>query len=254
MRKIVLFVFAVCLGGGVSAQSLKDILKKVANKDSSTTATANMKAIAGALAGTGSLSTDEIGAALKEALSKGVTSGTSKLSAADGFFKNAAVKILLPPEAAKIESTLKGIGMGKLVDDAVLSMNRAAEDASKSAAPVFMTAIKNMTIKDALTILNGSDTSATAYLRTSTSDSLVAAFKPIIEQSLNKVNATRYWSTMMTAYNKIPLVKKINPDLSQFVTARTVSGMFYQIGQEETLIRKDPAARTTELLKKVFGK
>jgi hypothetical protein len=203
--------------------------------------------------GSGSLSTDQVVAGLKEALNQGVNKGTSKLSAVDGFFKDAVLKIILPPEAQKVEKTLRAIGMGKLVDDAILSMNRGAEDAAKSAAPIFIDAVKQMSIADAWSILKGSDTAATGYLRLKTTSSLTAAFKPVIDNSLSKVDATRYWNTMITAYNKVPMVKKINPDLGSYVTEKALAGVFYKIGEEEKNIRHNPAARVTDILKKVFA-
>lgn len=204
--------------------------------------------------GGGALSTDQVVAGLKEALNQGVNKGTTKLSAVDGFFKDAAIKILLPPEAQKVEKTLRSVGMGKLVDDAILAMNRGAEDAAKSAAPIFVNAVRQMTIADAWSILQGSDTAATSYLRIKTTSPLTDAFRPVIESSLGKVNATKYWNTMITAYNQVPLVKKINPDLAAYVTEKALGGVFYQIGLEEKNIRQNPAARVTDILKKVFGK
>lgn len=202
---------------------------------------------------TGGLSTNDIIAGLKEALALGAERSSNKLSAMDGFFKDAAIKILLPQEAQKVEKTLRDLGMGSLVDKAVLSINRAAEDAAKSAAPIFVNAVKSMTINDALGILKGSDTAATSYLKSKTTVALTNAFKPVIEKSLAKVNATKYWGDLFTAYNKFA-TNKVNTDLSAFVTERALSGIFYQVGQEEKAIRKDPVARTTDILKKVFGK
>lgn len=199
-----------------------------------------------------SLSTDEIASGLKEALSKGVSDGTTKLSAVDGFFKDAVIKILMPPDAQKVEKTLRGIGLGKQVDDAILSMNRAAEDAAKSAAPIFLNAIKSMSISDAWGILNGGDSAATKYLREKTTTALTNAFKPVIDTSLQKTDATKYWNTVFSSYNKVAF-NKINPDLSSYVTEKALSGIFYEIAQEEMQIRKDPMARTSDLLKKVFG-
>lgn len=201
----------------------------------------------------GSLSNDDIVAGLKEALSVGAQNSATKLSSVDGFFANAAIKVLMPPEAQKVEKTLRSAGMGKLVDDAILSMNRAAEEASKSAAPIFVDAVKNMSFQDALGILKGSDTAATGYLRGKTLPALSNAFRPVIEGALEKTGATRHWKTVMDAYNKIPLVSKVNPDLSGYVTDRALGGLFFQVAQEEQKIRKDPAARVTETLKKVFG-
>lgn len=200
-----------------------------------------------------SLSTDQIVAGLKEALTVGAQNSASKLSAADGFFKDAAVKILMPDEAKKVESTLRSMGMGKLVDDAILSVNRAAEDASKTAAPIFVNAVKSMSVKDALGILQGADTAATSYLRKTTNTDLTASFKPVIEQSLQKTNATKYWSEVFTAYNKVSL-KKVDPDLTNYVTSKALNGIFYYVGEEEKKIRTNPAAQVTDILKQVFGK
>lgn len=203
--------------------------------------------------GGSSLSTDEIVAGLKEALSVGANNSSQKLSAVDGFFANAAIKVLMPEEAKKVESTLRSAGMGSMVDKAILSMNRAAEEASKSAAPIFLDAIKGMSFQDALGILRGSDTAATSYLKGRTSAALTTAFKPVIESALEKTNATKYWKDLFEAYNKIPLTKKVNTDLTGYVTEKALGGLFFQVAQEEQKIRKDPAARVTDVLKKVFG-
>jgi hypothetical protein len=207
-----------------------------------------------ATGGTTSLSNDEIVAGLKEALSVGAQNSASKLSAVDGFFANAAIKVLMPPEAKKVENALRTAGMGKLVDNAILSMNRAAEEASKSAAPIFVNAVKSMSIQDALGILKGSDTAATGYLRGKTVAALTSAFRPVIDTALQKTSATSYWKTVFDAYNKLPTTfNKINPDLAGYVTEKSLSGMFFQVAQEEQKIRKDPAARVSDILKKVFG-
>lgn len=202
----------------------------------------------------GNLSTEEVVAGLKEALSVGANNSASKLSAVDGFFANAAIKVLMPPEAKKVENVLRTAGMGKLVDDAILSMNRAAEDAAKSAAPIFLDAIKGMSFQDAMSILRGSDTAATGYLRGRTVPALTEAFRPVIEGALEKTGATKHWKTVFETYNKLPTTfNKVNPDLAGYVTDKGLSGMFYQVAAEEMKIRKDPAARVTETLKKVFG-
>jgi hypothetical protein len=201
-----------------------------------------------------SLTNDEIIAGLKEALSVGAENSSSKLSAVDGFFANEAIKVLMPEEAKKVESTLRSLGMGNLVDKAILSMNRAAEDASKSAAPIFVNAVKQMSFQDALGILKGSDTAATSYLRGKTTAELTNAFRPVIEASLQKTDATKYWKDVFETYNKLPTTRnKINTDLSAYVTEKGLRGMFYQVALEEQKIRKDPAARVTDVLKKVFG-
>jgi hypothetical protein len=200
------------------------------------------------------LSSDEIINGLKQALTLGAQKSADKLSAADGFFKDAAVKVLMPPQAQNVEKTLRNLGMGKLVDDAILSMNRAAEDASKSAAPIFVNAVKRMTVQDGLGILRGADTAATGYLRKSTSPELTSAFHPVIDSSLQKTGATKYWKTVFDTYNKLPTTfRKVDPDLASFVTQKAMDGIFYYVAQEEQKIRKDPAAQVTDLLKKVFG-
>ncbi|NCX94903.1 MAG: DUF4197 domain-containing protein [Chitinophagia bacterium] len=197
----------------------------------------------------------EITAALREALDLGAKSATGKLSVQNGYFGNALMKIYMPPEAKKVENTLRTIGMGSYVDKAILSMNRAAEEAAGKALPIFTTAVKNMSIQDALGILNGGNDAATQYLKTKTTTQLTDAFKPVITESLDKVNATKYWAEVFEAYNSLPTTyNKVNPDLSAYVTERALAGMFTAIAEEENKIRLDPAARVTDLLKKVFAK
>jgi hypothetical protein len=198
------------------------------------------------------LSNAEIVSGLKEALEVGARNSSNQLSALDGFFKNAAIKILLPDEALKVEKALRDVGLGSLVDKAILSVNRAAEDAAKSAAPIFVDAITSITIQDALGILQGGDFAATNFLKSKTTTPLTNAFRPVIDKSLQKVGATKYWSDVFTAYNRFA-TNKINPDLSAYVTGKALEGIFYQVGLEEQKIRKDPVARVTEILKKVFG-
>ena len=201
-----------------------------------------------------SLSNDEIVAGLKEALSVGAQNSSGKLSALDGFFANVAIKVLMPAEAKKVETTLRNAGMGQMVDDAILSMNRAAEEASKSAAPIFIDAIKQMGFQDALSILRGTDTAATSYLKGRTLPSLTSAFRPVIDEALQKTGATKHWKTVFETYNKLPTTfKKINTDLSGYVTEKALTGLFYQVAIEEQQIRKNPAARVNDVLKKVFG-
>lgn len=243
---ILLFSGAVLFTSTSQAQVLKNILKK----DSSL-----QNKVSGLFSGDKTaLNTTEIASGLKEALNKGVETGTAKLSTVDGFFKDAAIKILLPPEAQKVEKTLRSAGFNKPVDEAILSMNRAAEDAAKSAAPIFLDAIKQMTITDAVGILKGGDSAATAYLKTKTTGALTDAFKPVISSSLEKVDATKYWNSVFTTYNKLPFATgKVNPDLTAYVTEKALAGIFHEIALQETQIRQNPAARTTDLLKKVFG-
>lgn len=200
----------------------------------------------------GGLSTADIVSGLKEALSLGAEKSSNKLSATDGFFKDAAVKILLPKEVRDIENKMRMLGMGKLVDNAVLSMNRAAEDASKAAAPIFLSAIKQMTVTDALKILRGTDTAATGYLRKTTSTELTNSFKPVIEESLKKVDATKYWKDVFTTYNRFSS-KPVDTDINSYVTSKALDGIFHYVAQEEINIRQNPAGRVTDILKKVFG-
>ncbi|MFZ9661472.1 MAG: DUF4197 domain-containing protein [Chitinophagaceae bacterium] len=162
------------------------------------------------------------------------------------------VKIVLPPEAIKVEKTLRTFGMGKQVDQAITTMNHAAEDATKSAVDIFLTAIKSMSIEDAAGILKGNQSAATDYLRTKTTSSLKESFHPIIKDALEKTGATRYWETIFTNYNKVGK-EKVNVDLPSYVTEKALAGIFSQIAEEEKKIRQDPKARTTELLKKVFN-
>lgn len=202
----------------------------------------------------GGLSNEDIVAGLKEALSVGARNSSGQLSAVDGFFANAAIRVLMPEEAKKVESTLRNLGLGNMVDKAILSMNRAAEEASKSAAPIFIDAITSMSIQDAFGILKGNDSAATSYLKGKTTVSLTNAFRPVIEDALQKTNATKYWKDLIETYNKLPTTfNKINPDLTGYVTDKALSGLFFQVAIEEQKIRKDPAARVTDILRKVFG-
>jgi hypothetical protein len=207
----------------------------------------------GSLLGQG-LSSGDIAAGLKDALNQGIKKSTDQLSAVDGFFKDAAVKILFPPEAVKMENTLRKAGFGAQVDKAILDINRAAEDAAKSAAPIFLNAIKSMSVTDGITILRGSDTAATGYLRKSTTIQLTAAFLPVITNSLQKTGATQSWKTVVDTYNKIPFQKKINPDLPGYATGKALDGVFFYVAVEEKKIRANPAGQADDLLKKVFGK
>jgi hypothetical protein len=201
---------------------------------------------------TGGLSTAEISAGLKEALVVGATNSSNHLSRVDGFFANAAIKILMPEEAKKVESTLRSVGMGNLVDKAVLSMNRAAEEAAKGAGTIFINAVKQMSITDAVNILRGGDFAATNYFKAKTTDALTQSFRPVINTALGQVNATKYWKDVTTFYNQFSTTK-VNTDIAGYVTGKAMDGIFYQLGLEEQRIRQDPVARTTDLLRKVFG-
>jgi hypothetical protein len=247
MKKILLSAFFIASVSVLHAQSLKDLAKKV--KDTSGKVSVNK-----ILTNTSSkgLTNDEIISGLKEALNVGTNNSTKKLASVDGFFKDAAIKILMPEEAKKVEKKLRTVGFGKQVDDAILSMNRAAEDAAKEATPIFLNAIKGITIQDGLGILKGGDFAATDYLKSKTVAQLTEAFRPVIEKSLQKVGATKHWNTVFTSYNKFS-TEKVNPDLVAYVTEKALTGIFHQVSLEEQKIRKDPVARTTDILKKVFG-
>jgi hypothetical protein len=191
---------------------------------------------------------------IREALDQGVGRGISLLNKEDGFFGNQAYKLFLPQEAVKIENTLRQIGMGSLVDKAILQINRSAEDAVGYARPIFLDAIKEMTIADAINIIKGPKDAATQYFRDKTTSKLIAAFTPIIKGSLDKFSATKYYGDMINTYNKFPTtLNKLNPDLPSYVVDKAVSALFDQVAQEEANIRANPVARTTDILKKVFG-
>ena len=199
------------------------------------------------------LSQEEVGAGLKEALNKGIEKGVDQLSKPDGFFKDLAIKIPLPKETKKVEAKLRSIGQGKKVDETIESINRAAEDATTAAKDIFVKAIKEMSINDAMSILRGDDNAATKFLDKSTRTNLISKFEPIVKISLDKVGATKNWNTIFSTYNKLPFVEKVNPDLVEYATGKAIDGLFIQIAKEELKIRQDPAARVTDLLKKVFG-
>jgi hypothetical protein len=241
---------------GLGAQDLGNLLKKVTTKDSTGKSTAD-KIFKGASSSGmgGNLSNEDIISGLKEALRVGTDSTSKKLSKVDGFFANAAIRILMPPEAQKVEKTLRGIGAGSIVDKAILSMNRAAEDAASGVGNIFWNSIKQMSINDGLQILRGGDFAATNYLKRTTTAELAAKFRPVIEGSLAKTDATKYWDDVFTNYNKYNVFskEKVNTDLTAYVTERALAGLFYNIGLEEQKIRKDPAAQVTGILKKVFG-
>ncbi len=199
------------------------------------------------------LTSAEVAEGLKEALIKGISTGSDQASQLDGYFKNPQIKIPFPPDVKKVEDKLRQIGLGNEVDKFVMTLNRGAEDAAKEAKPIFITAIKSMTIQDAWGILRGDKDAATQYLMRTTSTQLKEKFLPVISNSLNKVNATKYYGDIVNTYNKVPFVEKVNPDLDDYATDKAIEGLFSLIAIEEGKIRDNPAERTTELLKKVFG-
>lgn len=195
----------------------------------------------------------DISSGLKEALNNGISKQVTKLTAVDGFYKNEAVKILLPDELKKVDSSLRKIGLSSLADEGLKVLNRAAEDAVKEATPIFVDAVKNMTFADAKTILMGSENSATSYLQNTTSTALYGKFNPVIKNSFTKVGADTVWSNIIKKYNSIPFVKKVNPDLTDYTTNQAMSGVFKMIAVEEKNIRTNLNARSSILLQKVFA-
>ena len=202
----------------------------------------------------GGVTETEAGEGIKEALGQGLVKAVLQLNKPDGFFKDALYKILLPPEAKKIENTLRDLGMNKMVDKAILQINRAAEDAAGFAKPIFVDAIKSMTLSDAIGLVKNGDTSATHFFRVKTTYILIAAFLPVIKAALDILDATKYYGDVINTYNNFPTtIKKINPDLPSFVTGKATDALFDLVAKEELNIRQNIAARTTDLLRKVFG-
>lgn len=195
----------------------------------------------------------DIASGLKEALNKGIDKQVSKLTATDGFYKNEAVKILLPEELQKVDKTLRKMGLSDLADDGIRALNRAAEDAVKEATPVFVSAIKNMTITDAKSILLGNNSAATTYLEKSTSTELYLKFSPVVKESIGKVGADKVWAAIIKKYNSLPMVTKVNPDISDHVTKKALEGVYKMIAVQELSIRTDLSARNSDVLKKVFA-
>jgi hypothetical protein len=235
MKKIFLLLV---LAPFVSNAQLKDLLKKAEDK----IATVSKK--------DGGL---DIAGGLKEALNKGIKDQVTKLTATDGFYKNEAVKILMPEELQKVDKTLRKMGMSKLADDGIKALNRAAEDAVKESTPIFIDAIKNITITDAKGILLGKEDAATAYLQTSTRHPLYDKFNPVVQKSIGKVGADVIWNNIIKRYNSLPLVTKVNPDINDYVTNKALDGVFKMISVEEKNIRTNLSFRTSDLLKKVFA-
>lgn len=199
------------------------------------------------------LSNDEVINGLREALTIGTNNSSSFASKLDGYYKNPLLFIPFPPEAQKIKEKVDALGLKDQTDKFVMTLNRAAEEAARDAAPVFVNAIKGMTITDGFTILKGGDNAATKYLMDKTSAELKTKFTPVVQNAINKVELTKYWNPIITTYNKIPFVEKQNPDLTAYVTERAMQGLFKLIADEELKIRKDPVARVTDILKRVFG-
>ncbi|HMP98853.1 MAG TPA: DUF4197 domain-containing protein [Cyclobacteriaceae bacterium] len=199
------------------------------------------------------LTAAEVAEGLKEALIQGTNKGADIVSQADGYLNNPRIKIPFPPDVKRVEDRLRQIGLGNEVDRFVTTLNRGAEEAAKEAKPIFVSAIRSMTIEDAFGILRGEENAATQYLQRTTSAQLKQRFLPVIQSALEKTNATRYYTDLVSTYNKIPLVERVNPDLDDYATDKAIEGLFYMIAIEEKNIRENPGARATDLLKRVFG-
>lgn len=195
----------------------------------------------------------DIANGLREALDNGIDKEVTKLTQKDGFYKNQLVKILLPQELRKVDKTLRDIGLGKLADEGLKVLNRAAEDAVKEATPIFVNAVKQITFNDARQILLGNDDAATRYLKGKTNSQLYQKFSPVINKSFSKVGADKIWSSIITKYNAIPLTNNVNPDLTDYVTGEALKGVYAMIAVEEKDIRTKLSSRTTDLLRKVFA-
>jgi hypothetical protein len=234
--KILIIATGLCISCPASAYQVKGLFKKAEK----------------ALTNSG-LSEEEIGKGLREALIKGISVGSDLASQLDGYFGNPSIKLPFPPDAQRVETTLRNMGFGAKVDEFILTLNRGAEKAAKESKDIFIEAIRAMTIQDALGILKGEDDAATQYLMRTTTQTLFRKFQPIIKKALDEVNATRYYADLVNTYNKVPLVRKANPDLDEYATNKAIEGLFYLIAIEEGKIRKDPLARTSDILKKVFS-
>ena len=230
MKKIVLFLIAFSLFGCSEMQQVLNQLPQ----------TQGMGGI-------------DIAGGLREALNNGISKQVTKLTAVDGFYRNEAVKILLPEELRKVDAGLRKVGLSSLADEGLKVLNRAAEDAVKEATPIFVDAVRNMTFYDAKTILMGNESSATTYLQNSTSTALYGKFNPVIKNSFTKVGADKVWANIITKYNSIPLINKVNPDLTDYVTNQALNGVFKMVAVEEKNIRTNLSSRTSILLQKVFA-
>jgi len=272
LSRIVSFTFFILLLNSIEAQSWKKTKRTTITTETSKTTSKSsysqstdsgsamgnvMESLGGLLGGSSSSSgsmTNELAAnGLKQALSAGTDLAANNLGQIDGFLANAAVKILFPPEARKIESTLRSLGMGSVCDQVITSVNRAAEAAVVEAKPIFVEAIKQMTITDAINILTGDKDAATQYLQRTSGQVLITKFEPIIQSNLQKANATKYWSDAIKAYNAVPFVQRMNPNLSQYVTQKATDGIFLMVAIEEGKIRENPAQRVGSVLQDVFG-
>lgn len=218
------------------------------------TGCAELQDIANQMPGGGyGITNAEIASGLQQALDQGIDKQVTKLTQEDGFFKNELVRITLPPELQKVDKTLRDVGLGSLADEGLKVLNRAAEDAVKEATPIFVNAVKEITFTDARNILLGNNTAATTYLNQKTEQQLYSKFNPVITSSLDRVGATQVWTNIIDRYNALPLTSNVNPDLSDYVTREALDGVYTMIAIEEQEIRTNLAARTTQILKRVFA-
>jgi hypothetical protein len=243
--KILITLFTLGTLAGHSQIKLKNVI----NKDSLAKKTKVLKK-EGATPG---LTNEEVVKGLKEALQVGTNKSSDLASKLDGYYKNPRLFIPWPEEANEMKARLIKLGFTKKIEEFEMSLNRAAEEAAKQAAPLFVDAIMNMSVQDGFAILKGADTAATNYLRKTTYSPLYTKFLPVVKEAIEKVKVTSYWNPLVTSYNKLPGVKKQNPDLDDYVTKKAINGLMILIADEEIKIRQDPAARVTDILKKVFG-
>lgn len=234
MKKIAFLVLATSIAFGCA--EMTQVMEEVSDMSS-----------------TPSLTNDEVIRGLKQALEVGTNNSTALTSKMDGFYKNPAIFIPFPPEAIKVKEKVEALGMGNQVEKFEMTMNRAAETATKEAAPIFINAITSMSIADGFAILRGNDNAATHYLMNKTSSQLNGKFKPVVKNAIDQVQVTKYWNPIINTYNKVPLVEKMNPDLDDYITTKAMDGLFLMIEKEEKNIRANPMARVTDLLKKVFA-
>lgn len=219
----------------------------------SLTGCAELQKVVNNLPNGGALSQEQIGNGLRQALDKGIENQVSKLTATDGFYRNELVKILLPKELQAVDNGLRKLGLNSLADEGIKALNRAAEDAVKTATPIFVNAVKEITFTDAKNILLGEENAATSFLQEKTNSKLYQSFNPVIKNSFDKVGADKIWTDLINRYNSIPFVTKVNPDLTDYVTTEALKGVFTMIEVEEKGIRENVSLRTTTLLKQVFA-
>lgn len=236
-RKTVFFTMLVFIGAACTTQQINKTLGDIEG-----------------IVGGGDLSNQEVAQGLKQALEQGISKGASQASKVDGYYRNPKIKIPFPEDVQRVEEKLRQIGLGSEVDKFIMTLNRGAEEAAKEAKPIFVDAIRSMTIQDAWNILRGDDNAATQYLRRTTGEQLRAKFQPIMSRALDQVEATRYYGNIISTYNKIPGVNRVNPDLEDYATSKAIDGLFLLVAEEEKNIRENPVARTTELMKKVFAR